>query len=155
MDSIRDGTTILAWHFLPDDRRMQYPPHTLVEAGGVYRAKGALNPCRNGMHASERALDALRYAPGGVVCRVGLAGEIIPHGGDKLCARERRVLWMADAGATLHEFACRCAEGALARERAAGRALQAPSASFCSPSRCSQRSRHAGSSAPSIGRPMK
>jgi hypothetical protein len=111
---------ILAWHFLRDDRRLQFPPCTLVEPGQTLRVEPPLRMCRHGLHASARAIDALRYAPGDMVCRVRLSGEILTDE-DKLCASERTVLWMVDATTTLHEFACWCAEQALEQERAAGR----------------------------------
>ncbi|MEA4884286.1 MAG: hypothetical protein VB144_11660 [Clostridia bacterium] len=111
-------TGILAWHFLHDDHRLQFPPHTLVETGQTLRVEPPLKMCEHGLHASIRPLDALAFAPGSIVCRVGLGGEILD--GDRLCASERTVLWMADATRTLHEFACWCAEQALERERAAG-----------------------------------
>lgn len=111
---------IRAWHFLRDDRRLQFPPHTLVKPGQTLRVEPPLDMCRRGLHASRGPLDALYYAPDPIVCRVRLSGEIL-DGGDKLCASERTVLWMADATKVLHEFACWCAEQALLRERAAGR----------------------------------
>ena len=114
-----EGKT-LAWHWLPDNGCLRYPPYTKVEAGQTLTAEGPLELCGNGMHASLRALDALQYAPGAIVCRVELSGEIV-EGHDKLCARHRKVLAMADATKTLHEFACWCAEQALLREREAGR----------------------------------
>lgn len=68
--------------------------------------------CEMGFHASKRAIDALRYAPGALVCRVTLHGKIL-HDSDKSVAQGRTVLAMADATNVLHEFACRCAEQAL------------------------------------------
>jgi len=109
----------LYWHFLGGDRRMRYPPYTLVEAGQTYTAEGPLAICQNGMHACAQVLDALCYAPGGVVCRVRLSGERVADA-DMVCARERTVLWMADAGMLLHEFACAVAERALAEVAARG-----------------------------------
>jgi len=71
------------------------------------------------MHASLRALDALCYAPGNTICRVRLDGER-QESGDKLCARTRTVLWLANAEHLLYEFACLAAERALAWAAAAG-----------------------------------
>lgn len=110
---------ILAWHFLPDDRKLRYAPYTPVEPGQVLRVEGPLELCRRGLHASIRPLDALRYAPGGIVCRVEMGGGIL-HGDDKLCASERKTLWVADATNALHKFACLCAERELLRQRRAG-----------------------------------
>jgi hypothetical protein len=110
---------ILAWHFLTDERRMSRGPRTLVEAGKTYRATGPLELCKNGMHASRRAIDALSYASGSVVCRVEMGGEVI-HDTDKLVARSRKVLWMADATTTLHEFSAWTAEWILDKLEAKG-----------------------------------
>jgi hypothetical protein len=111
--------SMLYWHFLRYDRRMQFAPWTLVEAGKTYTAVGELGLCENGLHASFRAMDALKYAPGCIVCRVSLSGERQVDS-DKVCARSRTVLWLADAGLTLHEFACLLAEQTLVRAAAAG-----------------------------------
>ena len=96
---------ILAWHFLPYDRRMRYHDSMLVEPGYIYTAHGPLKMCRWGMHASVRAIDALGYAPGSIVCRVRVWGDI-ERCKDKLVARHREVLWMADAKRALWLFAC-------------------------------------------------
>ncbi len=112
--------TVLAWHFLREDRRLQFEPYTLVEPGQTLHISGPLMMCMCGLHASKRALDALRYAPGPIACRVQLSGDMLEKD-DKLCARERTCLWVLDATKVLHEFACWCAEQALLRERAAGR----------------------------------
>ncbi len=74
--------TMLGSHFLAADRRLQHGAREVVEVGRTYRAEGPLVMCRNGMHASKRALDALKYAPGPVVCRVQLGGEAL-HDSDK------------------------------------------------------------------------
>ncbi|KKM67224.1 hypothetical protein LCGC14_1473240 [marine sediment metagenome] len=108
---------ILAWHFTRDDCRMRYEDNRIVRAGHVYRAKGPLVLCENGLHenglhGSKRIVDALCYAPGAHVWRVELRGERV-IGDDKIVARERKVLWGLDATKILHEFACRCAEDAL------------------------------------------
>ena len=92
------------WHFLAEDRRLRYGAREVVEAGRTYTAEGPLSLCGNGMHASKRALDALGYAPGPWVCWVELRGERLDET-DKSCARERPVLWMADATTVLHQFA--------------------------------------------------
>ena len=107
------------WHFLPADRRLRWGSCEVVEAGRTYRAKGPLVLCENGMHASRRAIDALPYAPGPVVSRVELLGERLDDG-DKSCARERLVLWLADATTVLHEFACAMATDALCAAEARG-----------------------------------
>jgi hypothetical protein len=100
---------MLAWHFLKSDRKLAYPPHTPVFPGQLLTVDPVrLGLCEYGLHASERALDALKYAPGPIVCRVQLGGRILT-GEDKLCASERTVIAMADATGTLRAFARACA----------------------------------------------
>jgi hypothetical protein len=107
-------TEWLGWHFLPEDRRLANGDGREVVVGETYTVEGEPVLCEHGLHASKRAIDALHYAPGPVVCRVRLSGTIV-EGDDKACATERTVLGMADATRTLHEFAMWCAEGALKR----------------------------------------
>ena len=105
-----------AWHFVKKDRRLRYDDNRTVKAGRTYTAKGKLEMCRNGMHASEDILDALKYAPGPVVCLVDLSGEILKDT-NKICARHRKVLGTKNIEKILHEFTCRCAERALREAR--------------------------------------
>ena len=100
------------WHFLKKDQKLQFPPHTLVTAGQQLTIDLPIELCSRGFHASKKPLDALKYAPGPVICRVSLSGKIV-HDNDKSVATKRRVIWLADATMVLHEFACLCAEDAL------------------------------------------
>jgi len=104
---------MLAWHFLSEDKRLGYGDGRLVEVGETLECEGELALCDNGMHGSVRLIDALHYASGPIVCRVEIEGDVI-ESEDKLCGRRRTVLWMLDATRLLHEFACACAEDALA-----------------------------------------
>lgn len=108
------GATKYYWHFLRSDRQLRWNSDGKpVKVGGTYSATGRLVMCSNGMHASVRALDALRYAPGPIACRVKLSGDILKSP-DKVCARSRKILDMVDATTILHRFACRVATKALA-----------------------------------------
>ena len=104
---------MLAWHLLSEDKRLGYGDGRLVEVGQTLECEGEPALCKNGMHGSVRLIDALKYASSPVVCRVEIEGDIV-EGDDKLCGRRRTVLWMLDATDILHEFACQCAEDALA-----------------------------------------
>jgi hypothetical protein len=110
----------VGWHFLKDDRRLRWGTEQKIRKGTLCKVKGRLSLCEYGLHASKKAFDALKYAPGSIVCRVELRGKIL-EADDKACAEQRKVLAIADATSVLHEFACWCAEGALKRERKAGR----------------------------------
>ena len=70
---------------------------------------GEIVPCKSGLHASERLIDALQYAPGETLCRVRPGGKIVSHDNDKLVASERTILWRIDAADPLRVFARRCA----------------------------------------------
>ena len=97
-----------AWHFLREDRRLGYGDRRIVEAGETLTVDCRPVLCRAGLHASVSPLDALRYAPGPVVCRVQLGGTIV-RGDDKVAATERTVLWMYDSSPVLRHFARACA----------------------------------------------
>jgi hypothetical protein len=111
--------TILAWHFLHESRRQAVyfdgdPTYTghLVEAGRIDTVEPPIVCCERGLHASRSPLDALRYAPGPIICRVELSGEVDEEA-DKLAASCRKVLWVADASRTLREWAIWCSERAI------------------------------------------
>lgn len=98
--------SLLAWHFVNEERTLR--DGNTVEAGYVYEVERPIRLCSWGLHASINPLDALTYAPGPIVCRVRMSGEMI-RDTDKLVATRREVLWMADATDILSEFARECA----------------------------------------------
>jgi len=98
----------LCWHFLSDNKRLRWGNRAVVKVGKTYRATGKLKLCENGMHGSEKILDALNYAPGSVICRVEIWGGV-QQDGDKMVGRYRRVLKMVDGEKILREFARKCA----------------------------------------------
>ena len=65
-----------------------------------------LEMCARGLHAARHPSDALKYAPGSLLYRVELSGELIEDH-DKLCASERTALAMIDATELLRAFARR------------------------------------------------
>ena len=105
----------LYWHFLPSDKCLANGDGRKVVRGRWYKRQDTSSPlalCSNGMHACERAIDALRYAPGPIVTLCELRGDILADK-DKVAADERKVVAMADATRVLHLFAIDCAERAL------------------------------------------
>ena len=110
-----DTRTRLGWHFLASNNRLGYADNRVVQVGKWYEMRGSGKPelCERGMHAGRTVIDALKYAPGPILDRVEVQGDIAQDG-HKFCGRRRRTLWRIDAEAILHEFACRCAEDALA-----------------------------------------
>ena len=102
----------VGWHFIAADRRERWGDKRLIEVGQTYTVEPPIKLCERGLHASERAIDALNYAPGPIVCKVRLSGRVV-RDTDKAVATVREVMSMADATMILHEFACICAEDAL------------------------------------------
>jgi hypothetical protein len=94
-----------AWHFVGSRLRDGRP---VPADGEVLRHNGPVEMCTSGLHASRRIIDALRYAPGPVVCRVECS-EIVDEEDDKFVCRERTILWRVDAEDLLRDFARRCA----------------------------------------------
>ena len=107
------STPVYAWHFLPEDRRLSNGDNRLVVPGKRHTVRGDIVLCEHGLHASERPIDTLKYAKSAMIQRVKMHGTVV-HGNDKLVASSRTCMWIADAAMVLHEFACLCAEDALA-----------------------------------------
>jgi hypothetical protein len=103
--------SILAWHWCAASMKTQHTGEVISPTRKL-TVRPPLRPCSVGLHASLDPFDALQYAPGTIICRVKLSGEII-KGDDKICAEHRELIWHANAETLLHEFACDCAERAL------------------------------------------
>lgn len=112
--------SILGYHFISPSLKLNYGDGRQIVEGETLSVEGPIELCSNGLHASVNVIDALQYAPGHVLCFVGVSGDV-QIGKDKICGRNRRVLTIKDVSAELHEFAILCAERALLREREAGR----------------------------------
>ena len=105
----REGRGMIeAWHFLPANQRLRYGSMERVEVGKTITVDCKPSLCRSGLHASVHAIDALSYAPGPIVCRVIVGGEIV-SGDDKIVGTTRTVVAMADATDALWEYARWCA----------------------------------------------
>ena len=98
-----------AWHFVGAALRNGSP---IPGDGEELVHEGELVLCASGLHASVRAIDALRYAPGGTLCRVVVDGDVL-YADDKLCASRRTIVWRIDASSMLRDFARRCAHSCL------------------------------------------
>ena len=105
MDNSNDG--ILAWHFIQTRGKLR--DGSAAQERGLEVSPVAPQICESGLHASVRALDALTYAPGSIIRRVRVYGDLQTQG-DKVCGLHREVLWTADATSALRLFAADCAE---------------------------------------------
>ena len=90
--------------YFTKNRRLRYDDNRQITVGEKHSVDGELELCGNGLHASWRLIDALRYAPGGILYLVELGGEVLEDK-DKLCARERTYLAEFDATDLLRDFA--------------------------------------------------
>ncbi len=97
-----------AFYFAPADNRLRYGDGREIIVGETHRVEGTPEPCRHGLHASRRLIDALSYAPGTTLYLVELGGQIV-ESDDKAAATERTYLARFDARELLIRFACDCA----------------------------------------------
>jgi hypothetical protein len=106
---------ILAWHFLPGDKKLNHGSGIKVRRGKTLKCDpDKLDICHYGFHASKKPIDALSYLnfSDAIICRVKLGGKIIKQE-DKLCASERTVISWCKADPILHAFGIWCAEEVL------------------------------------------
>ena len=97
-----------AYWFEPADGKLGYGDGRKPVKGKTHKIDCAPILCLNGLHASIRAIDALKYAESNIVWEVELSGNIV-QGEDKCAASERTYLRRIDAEAILFECACRFA----------------------------------------------
>ncbi|HEX3156742.1 MAG TPA: hypothetical protein VHV32_19085 [Candidatus Angelobacter sp.] len=91
------------WHFAQDDRLLGYDDGRKIVVGETLKVSPPIKPCKKGLHASKRAIDALGYARGAYVCLVTL-GPDAQHDGDKSVSTERTVIAAIDATNLLFQF---------------------------------------------------
>jgi hypothetical protein len=97
-----------AWHFLLYDGKLGHTNEYPKVGETIKVDPEKLEVCSYGLHACKNRVDALIYAPSKYICRVELSGEIL-RGVDKVCASERKILWMIDGERVLRQFAIDCA----------------------------------------------
>ena len=108
---------VMAWHWVvkgKDGKLKLRDGRDVPPVGEALVHEGEAQMCESGLHASRRAIDALRYIPDGatVLCRV-LCEDVVDEQDDKLVCRKRTVVWLHDCEKVLHEAACIFAEHAL------------------------------------------
>ena len=101
--------TVTGWYFSEESRLLRYGDARPIALGVTHEVDAPIELCERGLHASVRAIDALEYAPGPIVWRVELSGEI-KTGNDKYVATHRKYIGGGvDASAVMRAFARRCA----------------------------------------------
>jgi len=97
------------WYFSDVSRRLRHDDGRKIELGVTHTVEGPPVLCEHGLHGSARAIDALRYAPGPIVWRARLGGQVV-KGSDKAAATERTyIAGGVDVSHTLRAFARSCA----------------------------------------------
>lgn len=99
---------MIGWHFSSADEKLGYSDGRKIIVGQTHAVDPPIELCSRGLHASEDLLDALHYAPGRILFRVELSGDII-HGDDKSVATHRKYLARLDCTLVLNQFARACA----------------------------------------------
>jgi len=101
--------TATGWYFSEESRLLRYGDARPIALGVTHEVDAPIELCERGLHASVRAIDALEYAPGPIVWRVELSGEI-KAGHDKCVATRRTyIAGGVDASVVMRAFARRCA----------------------------------------------
>ena len=101
--------TVTGWYFSEESRLLRHGDGRPIALGVMHEVDAPIELCWRGLHASVRAIDALEFAPGPIVWRVELSGEI-KMGDDKCVATHRKYIGGGvDASAVMRAFARRCA----------------------------------------------
>ena len=99
--------TVTGWYFSEEARLLRYGDARPIALGVTHEVDAPIEFCERGLHASVRAIDALDFAPGPIVWRVELSGEI-KLGDDKCVATHRKYIGGGvDASAVMRAFARR------------------------------------------------
>ena len=100
--------TIKAYWFEPADGVLQYGDGRKPVVGETHEISGKPAFCKNGLHGSARALDALKYAASNNIWIVELSGEM-EIGDDKIAATKRTYIKRVAAEKILFECSRRFA----------------------------------------------
>lgn len=102
---------MFAWHFIKNDYHLAYDlSHIICAEGLLSTVEPPLIAGQRGLHASPSIHQAIVSAPGTVLCRVELSGEVIENsnnGRNTLCAQKRYVHQMMEVSGFLEGLQCR------------------------------------------------
>lgn len=82
---------VIGYFFSPVDCKLRHGDGRLIGLSKQHSVNKPVVICHNGLHASIRPLDALKYAPGPVLWKVKLSGELVEED-DKIAAEHREYL---------------------------------------------------------------
>ena len=104
---------IQAWYFSDESRRLRYGDDREIAIGVTHEVAPPIKLCERGLHASVRAMDALQYAPGPVIWRVALTGEVLAGDNKHVATQRTYIAGGIDVSAVLRRFARECAKDVL------------------------------------------
>lgn len=96
--------TLTGYHFTGDRLRNGDP---IPPVGVWLHFDGPIVPCKSGLHISEHPFDALQYAPGDILHKVKLRGNLTCNGApiNKWAGRERMIIRSINTNKMLRDFA--------------------------------------------------
>ena len=92
------------WIACNESRKLDYGDNRIARVGVTHSVTGKPECCNNGLHASERLVDALYYGNTNKIYRVEVWGDIHEQD-DKLCGTHRRYIGYLDGETVLRKFA--------------------------------------------------
>ena len=93
-----------AFYFAQENKKLRYGDGREISVGATHTVACTPICCEQGLHASQRLIDALKYAPGHTLYLVELSGRIDKQH-DKACGERRTYIAEFDAEGLLREFA--------------------------------------------------
>ena len=100
--------TVRAYYFSNKEKRLRHGDGRKIRKGVTHTFQGEPRLCCQGLHGSIKPLNALRYAPGPIIWKVELSGEM-DIGDDKISAQNRKYIEGIDGTELLRKFARMCA----------------------------------------------
>ena len=97
-----------AWWFSNKAGQLGYGDYRWAKVGRTHKVKCEPILCEQGLHASAKLINALRYASSSILWKVELGG-IIVKGKNKASATERTYIKRIDVNDILFKFSCLCA----------------------------------------------
>ena len=80
-----------AYYFAPESGKLRYNDGRIIKVGETHSVSCSPKVCEQGLHASLRPIDALKYAPSPQLYIVNVRGQI-DKGSDKIAGTHREYL---------------------------------------------------------------
>lgn len=94
---------VQGWWFSRTNNKLRYGDNRVAAIGRKHKIKGYPILCERGFHASTNILDAIQYAPGPILWKVKISGEIISST-DKMVGTQREYTHRIDITDILNNY---------------------------------------------------